>query len=63
MSDRDPQPLVRIPPIMPTRAEKSGHCRIRFDVIPEERPLMWPRSFTLKACLRDDYQIGADIEI
>ena len=30
--DEDAQPLVRIPPIMPPRAERSGHCNVRFDV-------------------------------
>lgn len=38
VSDRDAQPLVRIPPIMPPRAEKSGHCTVRFDVSPEGAP-------------------------
>ena len=38
VSDRDAQPLVRIPPIMPPRAEKSGHCNVRFDVSPEGQP-------------------------
>jgi protein TonB len=38
VSDRDAQPLVRIPPIMPPRAEKSGHCRVKFDVSPEGAP-------------------------
>ncbi|PHR59157.1 MAG: hypothetical protein COA43_09920 [Robiginitomaculum sp.] len=38
VSDRDAQPLVRIPPISPPRAEKSGHCVIRFDVSPEGQP-------------------------
>ncbi len=38
VSDRDAQPLVRIPPIMPPRAEKSGHCKVRFDVSPEGAP-------------------------
>lgn len=38
VSDRDAQPLVRIPPVMPQRAEKSGHCRVRFDVSPEGQP-------------------------
>jgi protein TonB len=38
VSDRDAQPLVRIPPIMPPRAETSGHCRVRFDVSPEGQP-------------------------
>lgn len=39
VSDRDVQPLVRIPPGMPPRAEKSGHCRLRFDVSPEGSPI------------------------
>ena len=38
VSDRDAQPLVRIPPIMPPRADKSGHCKVRFDVSPEGSP-------------------------
>ncbi len=38
VSDRDAQPLVRIPPVMPTNAEKSGHCKVRFDVSPEGAP-------------------------
>ena len=38
VSDRDAQPLVRIPPIMPPRAERSGHCQMRFDVSPEGAP-------------------------
>jgi protein TonB len=38
VSDRDAQPLVRIPPIMPPRAERSGHCKMRFDVSPEGQP-------------------------
>jgi len=38
VSDRDAQPLVRIPPIMPPRADKSGHCKVRFDVSPQGAP-------------------------
>lgn len=38
VSDRDAQPLVRIPPVSPPRAEKSGHCKMRFDVSPEGQP-------------------------
>ena len=38
VSDRDAQPLVRIPPQMPPRAEKSGHCRVKFNVSPEGQP-------------------------
>ena len=32
VSDRDALPLVRIPPIMPKQAKKSGHCRVKFNV-------------------------------
>jgi len=38
VSDKDAQPLVRIPGQMPDRAEKSGHCLMRFDVSPEGAP-------------------------
>ena len=38
VSDRDVEPLVRIPPTMPPSAEKSGHCNVRFDVSPEGAP-------------------------
>ena len=38
VSDRDAQPLVRIPPIMPPRADKSGHCKVKFNVSPEGQP-------------------------
>ncbi|MGB6228978.1 MAG: energy transducer TonB [Litorimonas sp.] len=38
VSDRDAQPLVRIPPQMPPRAEKSGHCKVKFNVSPEGQP-------------------------
>ena len=38
ISDREVQPLVRIAPIMPPRAEKSGHCRVRFNVSAEGAP-------------------------
>ncbi|WP_418152616.1 energy transducer TonB [Litorimonas sp. RW-G-Af-16] len=36
--ERDYQPLVRIPPTMPMRATKSGHCNVVFDVSPEGKP-------------------------
>lgn len=32
ISDRDAQPVVRIPPVVPKNAVKSGHCRLRFNV-------------------------------
>ena len=32
MPDRDAQPILRIEPIMPGRAERSGHCKMRFNV-------------------------------
>ena len=36
--DRDVQPLVRIPPVMPAGAERSGHCEVTFDVSPDGSP-------------------------
>ena len=38
-SDRDALPIVRVPPIMPPRAQRSGHCMVRFDVSAEGTPL------------------------
>lgn len=38
VADGDVQPLVRISPIMPPRAEKSGHCLVRFNVSAEGTP-------------------------
>ena len=41
VSDRDAQPLVRIPPIFPPRflqGNNSGYCKVRFDVSPEGQP-------------------------
>lgn len=41
ISDRNAQPLVRIPPISPARfleGNYSGHCRVRFDVSAEGSP-------------------------
>jgi protein TonB len=41
VSDREAQPLVRIPPVMPprfTQGDHSGHCLVRFDVSPEGSP-------------------------
>ena len=41
VSDRDAQPLVRIPAQMPPRFEQgdhSGHCKVKFDVSPSGQP-------------------------
>ncbi len=41
VSDRDAQPLVRIPPQMPTRflsGDNSGYCKAEFDVSPQGKP-------------------------
>ena len=42
VSDRDAQPLVRIPPQMPIRfisfTEHSGYCRVKFNVSPAGKP-------------------------
>ena len=33
--DKHEQPILRHTPNMPIRAEKSGHCKVKFDVTPE----------------------------
>lgn len=38
VTDRDAEPIVRIQPIMPPRAEKSGHCKVRFNVTAQGQP-------------------------
>jgi len=41
VSDRDAQPLVRIPPQIPTRflsGDNSGYCKAEFDVSPQGKP-------------------------
>ena len=38
VSDRDAQPLVRIPPVPPPDAQESGHCDMTFDVSPDGQP-------------------------
>lgn len=37
--DKDAQPLVRIPPTMPTKAKRSGHCLVTFDVDKSGQPV------------------------
>ena len=36
--DSDEQPLVRVPPIMPSRANTSGYCDVRFNVNAQGAP-------------------------
>ncbi len=38
VSDRNVEPLVRIAPIMPPSADRSGHCNVRFNVSAEGAP-------------------------
>jgi protein TonB len=37
-ADGDSQPIQRIGPAMPTRADRSGHCRVSFDISPDGKP-------------------------
>ena len=37
-SDRNAQPIMRIPPQMPPRADRSGHCMMRFNVSADRQP-------------------------
>ena len=38
VSDADAQPLVRIPPMFPLGADKSGHCNVKFNISPDGTP-------------------------
>ena len=38
VADGDPQPIFRGTPLMPARAERSGHCNVRFDVSAKGAP-------------------------
>ena len=38
VSDTDATPIIRPSPSMPSRAERSGHCKVVFDVSPEGSP-------------------------
>jgi len=38
VADSDPRPINRIAPPMPTRATRSGHCRLIFNIGPDGRP-------------------------
>jgi len=37
--DRDAEVCIRTPPIMPSNAERSGHCDVLFDVSKKGRPI------------------------
>jgi len=53
-SDRDAQPLVRIPPMMPPRfleGENSGFCRVKFDVSPDGQPFNVETTYCTSASL------------
>lgn len=38
VSDTDAKPILRIEPNMPSRAERSGHCQMLFDVSAQGKP-------------------------
>jgi len=53
VSDRDAQPLVRIPPELPQNAKKSGSCKMRFDVDNMGRPYNIISTFCSEAIFED----------
>ena len=52
VSDRDAQPLVRIPGQMPPGADKSGHCTVRFDVDPSGKPFNIQTTFCTQSVFK-----------
>ena len=52
--DKDPTPLVRIPPVFPNRfmqGDASGYCQVQFDINPQGQP------FNISATLCTDKQL------
>ena len=49
IADRDEKPLYRVEPVMPPRAERSGHCIMRFDVSAEGTPY----NISAQSCSQD----------
>ena len=50
ITDRDAKPLVRVKPVMPLRAQKSGHCTVRFDVSPAASRIILLSLIAVKTC-------------
>jgi len=38
IADKEEQPILRFDPVMPPRAEKSGHCKVRFNLTAQGQP-------------------------
>ena len=55
VSDRDAQPIVRIPPIRPDAATTSGYCYLRFDVTVKGQPI----NVQAKSCTDSVFEIAA----
>lgn len=55
VSDRDAQPLVRFPPVMPENAKQSGYCKLRFNVDPVGRT----ENIVAKFCTEKEFEIPA----
>lgn len=64
-ADRSVQPILRFPPVMPSRAARSGHCKVRMDVAPNGSPVNVETTFcsqsvfaraTIKAVQKWKYQ-------
>ncbi len=36
--DKDEQPILRFEPVMPPRAQRSGHCKVRFNLTAQGQP-------------------------
>ena len=57
--DRDAQPLVRIPPQIPTNAKTSGHCKMRFDVAPSKQFFGTPSNIEVLSCSKKLFERNA----
>lgn len=59
VSDRDAQPIVRIPPISPKGMTNPGQCRVRFNVTKDGRP----NSVTTTSCTEEGLSNAAVLSV
>lgn len=52
IADRNPQPILRFPPVMPSNAQRSGHCNVTFDVSAAGLPMNVSASYCTERLFR-----------
>ncbi|WP_083898933.1 energy transducer TonB [Robiginitomaculum antarcticum] len=58
-SSVDPKPTIRIPPVFPFQATRSGHCKMRFNVDPDGDPV----DIQVVSCSDDVFEENSKISL